>query len=116
VYPRGLAIRFRVVRPRPAREFWLLLRVLSHPIELNRVLRHAAEPAPNNETSIPDPDFSKVDDVGFLELMPSSDNGPADKSYSATSSCTVRRYRESHGTLPAGSRTSGLFLGNRGLF
>jgi hypothetical protein len=32
-------------------------------------------PAPANETWVPDPDLSKVDEVGFVDLMPSSGHG-----------------------------------------
>jgi hypothetical protein len=44
-------------------------------LDKDRVVTLGRNPAPANETWVPDPDLSKVDEVGFVDLMPSSGHG-----------------------------------------
>jgi len=44
-------------------------------LDPDRIVTLGRNPAPNNETWVPDPDLSKVDEVGFVDLMPSSGHG-----------------------------------------
>jgi hypothetical protein len=44
-------------------------------LDPDRVVTLGRNPAPANETWVPDPDLSKVDEVGFVDLMPSSGHG-----------------------------------------
>jgi hypothetical protein len=44
-------------------------------LDKERVITLGRNPAPANEIWVPDPDLSKVDEVGFVDLMPSSGHG-----------------------------------------
>jgi hypothetical protein len=44
-------------------------------LDPDRIVTLGRTPAPNNETWVPDPDLSKVDEVGFVDLMPGSGHG-----------------------------------------
>lgn len=44
-------------------------------LDKERVVTLGRNPAPANEIWVPDPDLSKVDEVGFVDLMPSSGHG-----------------------------------------
>ena len=44
-------------------------------LDPDRIVTLGRNPAPNNEIWVPDPDLSKVDEVGFVDLMPSSGHG-----------------------------------------
>lgn len=44
-------------------------------LDPDRVVTLGRNPAPANEIWVPDPDLSKVDEVGFVDLMPSSGHG-----------------------------------------
>jgi hypothetical protein len=44
-------------------------------LDKDRVVTLGRNPAPANEIWVPDPDLSKVDEVGFADLMPSSGHG-----------------------------------------
>ncbi len=44
-------------------------------LDPDRIVTLGRTPAPNNETWVPDPDLSKVDEVGFADLMPGSGHG-----------------------------------------
>jgi hypothetical protein len=44
-------------------------------LDKDRVVTLGRNPAPANETWVPDPDLSKVEEVGFVDLMPSSGHG-----------------------------------------
>lgn len=44
-------------------------------LDKERVVTLGRNPAPANETWVPDPDLSKVEEVGFVDLMPSSGHG-----------------------------------------
>jgi hypothetical protein len=44
-------------------------------LDKDRMVTLGRNPAPANEIWVPDPDLSKVDEVGFVDLMPSSGHG-----------------------------------------
>jgi len=44
-------------------------------LDKDRVVTLGRNPAPANEIWVPDPDLSKVDEIGFVDLMPSSGHG-----------------------------------------
>jgi hypothetical protein len=44
-------------------------------LDKDRIVTLGRNPAPANEIWVPDPDLSKVDEVGFVDLMPSSGHG-----------------------------------------
>ena len=44
-------------------------------LDPERIVTLGRTPAPNNETWVPEPDLSKVDEVGFVDLMPGSGHG-----------------------------------------
>jgi len=44
-------------------------------LDPDRVVTLGRNPAPYNEIWVPDPDLSKIDEIGFVDLMPSSGHG-----------------------------------------
>jgi hypothetical protein len=44
-------------------------------LDKDRIVTLGHNPAPANEIWVPDPDLSKVDEIGFVDLMPSSGHG-----------------------------------------
>jgi len=44
-------------------------------LDPDRIVTLGRNPAPNNESWVPEPDLSKVDEVGFVDLMPGSGHG-----------------------------------------
>ena len=44
-------------------------------LDPDRIVTMGRNPAPNNEIWVPEPDLSKVDEVGFVDLMPGSGHG-----------------------------------------
>ena len=44
-------------------------------LDKDRIVTLGRNPAPANEIWVPDPDLSKVDEIGFVDLMPSSGHG-----------------------------------------
>jgi len=44
-------------------------------LDKDRIVTLGRNPAPANEIWVPDPDLSKIDEIGFVDLMPSSGHG-----------------------------------------